>query len=262
MTWRKNKLKEILARGEVALGTCIYTFSPALVELAGHCGLDFCRIDNEHAWRQDESAEHLMRAAYVGGIVPLLRIDRDNPYLVRKALEVGAGGIIIPHVNTAREVEEVVQAAKFPPKGHRGYGGLCWSGKWGADAGPEWVRWSDEETMVLVMIEDYRALENLDAIMAVEGLDAVQFGPADFSFSIGVPGQTSHPKVIDALKKIVESARKHGKAVCFGVGYPWAENARKYIEMGCQLIEFGHDVTILQNIWKKTLAEVRGPGKG
>ena len=94
-----------------------------------------------------------MRAAYVGGIVPLLRIDRDNPYLVRKALEVGAGGIIIPHVNTAKEVEEIVQAAKFPPKGHRGYGGLCWSGKWGADAGPEWVRWSDEETLVLIMID-------------------------------------------------------------------------------------------------------------
>jgi 2-keto-3-deoxy-L-rhamnonate aldolase RhmA len=112
--------------------------------------------------------------------------------------------------------------------------------------------------MVLIMIEDYRALENLDAIMSVEGLDAVQFGPADFSFSIGVPGQTSHPKVIDALKKIIESARKHGKAVCFGVGYPWAENAQKFIEMGCQLIEFGHDVSILQNIWKKTLADVRG----
>jgi 4-hydroxy-2-oxoheptanedioate aldolase len=63
MAWKKNKLKEILARGEVALGTCVYTFSPALVELAGHCGLDFCRIDNEHAWRQDESVENIMRAA-------------------------------------------------------------------------------------------------------------------------------------------------------------------------------------------------------
>jgi 2-keto-3-deoxy-L-rhamnonate aldolase RhmA len=188
MSWGKNKLKEILGRGEVALGTCISTFSPAL------------------------------------------------------------------------EVEEVVEAAKFPPQGHRGYGGLCWSGKWGVDAGPEWVRWSDEETLVLVMIEDDRALKNLDGIMSVDGLDAVQFGPADYSFSIGVPGQTSHPRVMDALKKIIEVAKKHRKAVCMGVGFPWVENARKFIEMGCQLIEFGHDVTILQNIWKRTLAEVRGKG--
>ncbi|MCX5906182.1 MAG: aldolase/citrate lyase family protein [Deltaproteobacteria bacterium] len=256
MPWGKNKLKEILARGEVALGTCCYTFSPAVVELAGHCGLDFVRIDNEHAWRQDESVENLMRAAHVGGIVPILRIDRENPYLVRKALEVGAGGIIVPHVNTAQEVEEIVAAAKFPPKGDRGYGGLCWSGKWGADAGPEWVKWSDEETMVWVMIEDYRALDNLEAIFSVPGLDAVLFGPADYSFSVGVPTQTSHPKVMDGLKKTLEVATKHGIPVCIGVGFPWAENAKKYIDLGCRLIELGHDVTILQSMWKRTLSEI------
>ena len=261
MPWGKNRLKEILARGEVALGTCCYTFSPAIVELAGHCGLDFIRIDNEHAWRQDESVEHLMRAAYVAGIVPILRIDRDDPYLVRKALEVGAGGIIVPHVNTAREVEEIVQAARFPPRGHRGYGGLCFSGKWGADAGPDWVKWSDQETMVWVMIEDWRALENLDAIFSVPGLDAVLFGPADYSFSAGVPGQTSHPKVMEGLERTLEAAKRHGKPVCIGVGSPWAENAKKFIDLGCQMIELGHDVTILQSVWKKTLADIGRPAK-
>ena len=157
----KNKLREKINSGEIALGTCLYSFSPGLIELAGFCGLDFCRVDNEHAWRQDESAENLMRGATLAGIVPLLRIDRDDPYLVRKALEIGAGGVIVPHVCSRKDVEEIVQAAKFPPEGKRGYGGLCFSGKWGVDAGEEWMRWSNEETLVIPMIEDVKALGSI-----------------------------------------------------------------------------------------------------
>ncbi len=254
MKWRgeKTNLKKSCLNG-----TCISTLSPIVTEIAGYCGLDFCRIENEHAWRQDESIENVMRAAYVGGIVPLIRIDRGNPYLIRKALEIGAGGVIIPHVNTGREVEEIVRAAKFPPKGDRGFSALCMSGKWGTESGLEWAKWSDQETMVMVMIEDYRALENLEEIMSTDGLDAVVFGPNDYAFSLGIPGQKSHPKVIDGLKKIIESAKKHGKVVKVSVGLPYEENARKFIEMGCQIIELDHDVTILKNVWKTTLAELR-----
>ncbi len=82
---RPHRLKETIHRGETALGTCLYSFSPALIELAGFCGLDFCRIDNEHAWRQDQSTEEVLRGGLLAGLVPLLRVDRDNPYLIRKA---------------------------------------------------------------------------------------------------------------------------------------------------------------------------------
>jgi 4-hydroxy-2-oxoheptanedioate aldolase len=80
MELKKNSLKAKIKQGEIALGTALYSFSPAIMEVAGFSGLDFCRIDNEHAWRQDESAEHVIRAALVSGICPLLRVDRDNPY--------------------------------------------------------------------------------------------------------------------------------------------------------------------------------------
>src|SRR5512139_1057608 len=169
MEFKKNSLREKINGGGVALGTAIYSFSPAIVELAGFTGLDFCRIDNEHAWRQDESAENVIRAATLSGIVPLLRIDRDDPYLVRKALEIGAGGVIVPHVCSRAEVEEIVAAAKFPPVGHRGYGGLCLSGKWGVDAGVGWMEWSNRETLVIPMVEDLKALENIDEIMSTPG---------------------------------------------------------------------------------------------
>ena len=260
MELKKNRLKEKIRRGEIALGTALYSFSPAVVELAGFIGLDFCRIDNEHAWRQDESAENVLRGAILSGIVPLLRVDRDNPYLVRKALEAGAGGVIIPHAHDRKDVEAMVKAAKFPPLGKRGYGGLCFSGQWGVHAGVEWLEWSNTETLVIPMIEDVSAIPNLDEILSTEGVDGVFFGPADFSISAGVPLQTGHEKVINALRKTIESADKYGKFVIFTAGFPQWETVRKVRELGVKAIELGHDVTILRAVWSKTIHELEENG--
>ena len=257
MQRRKNKLKEIIEGGEVALGTCVYSFSPAVVELAGFSGLDFCRIDNEHAWRQDESAENLLRAGFCADIVPLLRIDKDNPYLVRKALEAGAGGVIVPHVNTPQQAATIVDAAKFPPRGSRGYGGICFSGKWGADGGVEWMEWSNRETLVIPMIEDVSAIPYLDGILGVDGVDGVFFGPADFSISAGVPLQVEHQRVQDALKRTIDAALNHRKFVIYGVKYPYWETALAAKEMGVNAVEIGHDLSILGTIWKKTVQGFR-----
>ena len=257
MRWQRNKLRKIIEEGEIALGTGMYSFSPALVDVAGFCGLDFCRIDTEHAWRQDGTLEHMMRAAAISDIVALPRVDR-NPDLIRKVLEVGAGGLIVPHILNAEEVAGVVRAAKFPPQGNRGFGSLCFSGRWGTRSGTEWIKWSNEETMVGVMIEDYRAVEKIDEIMSVDGLDFVLFGQSDYSVSLGIPLQTMHPKVMEGLKKTIRAAETHGKYVMKGVGFPWVKNAKKFIEMGCQLIEIGHDITLLSSMWKKLGQKIKG----
>ena len=107
MQWKKNKLKRILEEGKIAVGTAFYSFSPALVETAGYCGLDFCRIDNEHAWRQDETLEHMLRAAAISDIVALPRVD-GTPELIRKVLEAGAWGFVAPHVVTEADVAKIV----------------------------------------------------------------------------------------------------------------------------------------------------------
>ncbi len=255
--WEKNRLKEILEAGELAVGSCVYSNSAALVELMGYCGLDFCRIDNEHSWLRDQSMESMVRAATISGIVPLLRIDRDDPNVIRKALEIGAGAIVIPHILTAEEAEDIVRKAKFPPRGDRGIGSLCFSGRWGTANTLEWIKWSDEEQMVGVMIEDYRTMEQIDEIMAVEGLDYVLFGASDYAISIGLPGQGGHPKVMEALKETIRAADRHGKYVCKGVGYPWVENAKKMVELGCHMIEMGHDASILRTIWSKKGEDIR-----
>lgn len=255
---KSNPVKKKLQDGKVVFGSCIYSFSPNIMEIAGYCGLDFCRIDNEHAWRQDQILEHLMRAAEISDILPLPRVDKDNPYLIRKVLEIGAGGFIIPDIKDEQEVRAIVRAAKFPPLGERGYSPLCFSGNYAISNPSQWVKWSNEQTLVGVMIETPQAMENLNKIMAVKGLDFVLFGPGDYSIRIGLDEPNkNHPKVKDAIQRTVSAAKKNDKYVMIGVGYPWEEEAQKYIKMGCQMIELGHDYTILSTMWRKMLGKIK-----
>lgn len=249
MTGTKNRLKQILGGGRVAFGTVLYAFSPALVEVAGLAGLSWCRIDNEHTWRQDHHTESLLRAAANVGVTALLRVDKGDLNLVRKGLEAGAGGIIVPHISSAREAREIVRAAKFPPLGDRGYGSLCFSGGWGLRGGVDWMTWSNEETLVIPMIEDVEAVRNVEAIIGVDGVDGVLFGGSDYSVSLGLPPQPDHPDVVEGLRKTVEAADEVGKFVLCTAGHPWIEDAGRLINLGVKGIELGHDVSILGKVW-------------
>lgn len=241
-----NRVRHKLRAGARVVGTAIYSASPNMVEAVGRSGIDFIRIDTEHGWRQDDSLDNMIRAANYTGITAIVRVDRDDANLVRKALELGAGGIVVPHVYTADYAREVVASAKFPPRGVRGFGNLCSSGAWGAVPAAEWVSWSDSEPVIGVMIESVQAMDEIEAIMAIDGLDFALFGPADYSLSLGLGApQTEHPKVQEGLDRTIAAARKAGKHVMFGVGYDEAK-AKAYVERGVSMIEIGHDVAIVQ----------------
>jgi 4-hydroxy-2-oxoheptanedioate aldolase len=253
-----NKLKEVLEKGEVALGTAVFTNNPAVVEIAGYSGLDFVRLDNEYSWRRDESMEHMIRAATIAEITPILRIDKGDHYLVSKALEIGAGGVLVPDIRTKDEVEELIKAAKFPSKGARGYSNACFSAQWGKRGGEDWIQWSGKEQLVGIMVENEEVMSKLDEIVSMEGLDFVEFGPSDYSLSIGLPGpQKNHPKVQDALKQTVEVAHKYGKPVAVVTGPPLEEEVKKYIDLGCKMIEIGSDVVVLRSIWNAVSNKMR-----
>lgn len=253
----RNRLREKLQDQQVVLGSVIYSWSPNVMEVAGYAELDFMRIDNEHAWRQDSSAEELMRAAELVGVAAIMRVDRDNPYLIRKALEIGAAGIIVPDIHSVEEAEAVVKAAKFPPRGTRGYSGNCRSGWWGGGAGPAWIEWSDGEPMIGVMIEHVSVMDQVDDVLAIEGLDFVLFGPADYSMSLGLGKPSKNDEQVqDALKRTIAAAQKSGKHVMFGVGTSLEEICR-YLDMGVTMLEVGNDLGILRSFWNERVEAIR-----
>lgn len=259
MIRKPNKLRSKLRKSELVVGSALHSWSPNVMEVAGYAGLDFMRIDGEHSWRRDFTAENLIRAAAIADIVAMLRVDRDNPYLVRKALEIGAGAVLVPNINTPEQARQVVAAAKFPPKGIRGYCGDCFSAYWGTRAGKEWVRWSDTEPMIGIMIEHVSAMQHLDEILAVEGLDYVYWGAADYSMSIGLGGpQRYNKEVLKALEKLIATADRAG----IPVGLPTEEeNIERYCSMGVKIIEVHSDLLSLHELWTKQAGAVRGLGK-
>lgn len=255
---RGNRLRQILAEGKVAVGTCVDSYSPAAIEVVGYSGLDWVRVCNEYSWRRDESMEHMMRAAALVGITAMIRVEKGDPYLISKAFQCGAGAILVSDIASYEEALAVVKASKFPPKGHRGYSGFSFAGHWGADSGKDWVEWCDQELLVGVMIENEQVVSQVEKVMAIEGLDYGFFGPADYSMSIGLrSSQKDHPKVLDAIKRTVEAAAKYKKAVGIGIGEPYEAEAKKYIDMGLRIIEVGHELGILRSVYKKAGEGIR-----
>ena len=239
---KPNKVRQKLDAGHCAIGSAIYSCSPNMVEAAGYAGIDFLRIDTEHSWRRDGSLENMIRAATITDVVPIVRVDRDDPYVIRKALEIGAGGIVVPHVQSVADAEAIVSAAKFPPRGKRGFALLCQSGEWGARNGREWREWSDAEPLVGVMVESVGAVEVIDDIMAIDGVDFALFGPADYAIGLGLGEPDSrHPDVQDGLRRTIAAAKKSGKHVMYGVGTD-NDEAKKAAAMGVTMLEFAHDV--------------------
>lgn len=253
-----NRLREKLEQGNRVIGTCAYSFSPDIVQLAGYCGMDFCRVDNEHAWRRDSALENMIRAGHVAGTAVMARVDRDNPYLIRKVLELGADAILVPQIENQGQVEKVLQAAKFPPLGSRGFGNLNQSGRYGIVDPAEWIRWSNSQPMIGVMVETKTAVKDIDSIVSVPGLDFVTIGAADLSISLGLDKpDPRHEDVVNCIHSIVKSANEHQVSVMIGVGAPWVDHAQKCFEIGIDMVEIGHDYTVLQSIWSDAASRLK-----
>jgi len=253
----RGKLRSALREKRVAFGTGIYTYSPALVEIAGYTGFDYVFIDTEHTAVDWQTLESLVRAADVSGASSLIRVQENNEALIRKALEIGADGIIVPHVNTAEDAKRAVEYAKFPPQGVRGAAGLVRSAGYAVSDWPKYIEASNRETLVIVMAEEPEAVENMREIVSVKGVDIISFGPADYSITSGLAGRTDHPKVLEALERIVAEAKRKGLTVMSPVSQPYAERTKTLIEKGVRVLTLGHDISILAPRWKEILAEAK-----
>ena len=208
-----NKAKQALVTGKPVLQASLYSYSPAIVETFGYAGIEVLFIDAEHTPVNWETLENLCRACECTGITPQIRVDKQYPGYpsnIRKAMEIGAGIILVPHINNKAEAEAVVRAAKLghqykygDPPGDQlsGWGGISRSKRFNVMGAAEWVELRDKNVLVAIQIEEERALKKIDEISSVEGIDMITMGPADYANNLGLPGQNIHPKVVDAAKK-------------------------------------------------------------
>lgn len=238
-----NRIKQAVQQGRTAYGVYITQPAPGLVEVAAQAGLDFIRVDVSHAILNPETVASLFTAAYASGITPTVRVAND-PVQIVSVLEQGAMGLTIPDVESVDQAQAVVQAARYTPRGAREM-----SRPLRTIAAPSraYFDWADRELIVSVQIESLAGLEQLEQIVAVEGLDMVQSGRNDLAAALGVPGQANHPSVLEAEERIVEAAWKANKWVSlhFPPGPDSVERAREWARRGAQCITIGFDAPLL-----------------
>lgn len=229
-----TRLKETLRRGDIAYGTFCALKDPAVVELLGYVGYDFAVIDLEHSSLDLSTMEHFIRAAQVGGISSVVRTPQMDFATILRAVEAGADAIMVPHVASREMAEKVVATAKYPPVGMRGIDGSTRVARYGSVKMADHMKVQNERLLVIGMIEDREAVEQIDDIVRTPGLDLLFVGASDLSCSYGLPTQVTHPTVRAALQKILSSANEAGVKV--GIPGFDPQQAKDLAEMGYSFI--------------------------
>ncbi len=247
-------LKERMKNGPV-FGFCLFTGALGVVEAVGNWGYDFVYLDVEHtSIGVGPDLEKQIMAARLAGIPAVVRLTGTNEVDIRKTLEMGAEGVVIPHIRTADEAREVVRAAKFPPLGRRGAESAVRSAGFAGPGftWPAYLEKSNAESLVIPMAEDYEFADNVDEILAVDGIDAINFGPIDYSLSANLPiGYTiDDPSLKAAYEKIESRARAKNIGMMCPVVPPTEEHMRAMIAKGVTMLILGNDMFHLQSAFK------------
>jgi 2-keto-3-deoxy-L-rhamnonate aldolase RhmA len=253
---RSNQVKRALQQGQVQIGTWVTTLrSPQLPQILRSAGFDFIYIDMEHSDFSIETVGDLCSAALAHGLVPVVRPPAKEPHLLTRPLEVGAMGLLLPHVDTAQEAQAAVRAVKFPPMGERGYNVRTVHTAYLAVDPRTYARAVNEETLLIVQIESRRGVRNLDAILAIDGVDGAVIGRGDLSTDLGVMGEWDHPEVIRGVETMIRACRRHKKIP--GLLVPDVRAAEYWIGKGIRLVPYSNEVTLLMGAAAADLKAIR-----
>ncbi len=252
----KNPVKRALLKREVTLGTWIQTGSTAVAEVFANAGFDWIAADIEHTDIELQTYSAIARGMYGRGmygrgVVPIARVRENDTLAIRQVLDTGAQGVIVPLVNSAKDAKKAVKAAKYPPEGVRGFA-FCRANDWGVNF-ESYVKTANDNVAVVVMIESREAVENIDEILQVEGVDGVFIGPYDMSGSYGIVGQTSHKIIREACIKVSAACERHGKSAGIHVVLPVDDAVKNAVEEGFTFIALGIDVVFLDQSAKRAI---------
>jgi 4-hydroxy-2-oxoheptanedioate aldolase len=237
-----NWVREKLRAGQPTIGCFLGLGSPNVAELMAHAGFDWLVIETEHNGLDSAEIQHMLMAINATATIPIVRVPSANPVYIQRALDLGALGILVPLVRTAAEAEAIVRATRFPPLGTRSWGPLRAS-HYTLD-NRDYRDRANDNILVSLILETSEALENLEDIVSVAGVDAICLGPADLSFALGVDFLTGpHPVVEAAIERMLSVCRAHG--VACGLGDSSPEALRSWRDRGCTFLTYGPDYALL-----------------
>lgn len=241
---RLSVVKAKLARDEPVLVVNLHFTDSSLYEMTSLLGFDCIWMDLEHHGYSVETAAQLMRASRVGNTDIVARPAKGEFMRMSRLLEMGATGIMYPRCESASEAAEVVKWCKFAPQGRRGADGANADMPYLSMPLHEYIRVANEQTFVVVQIEDAEALSHVEEIAAVPGVDVLFFGPGDFSILGGFPGQWDHPQLLQATQRIAQAARRagiHWGMPCFSL-----EHGRQLLDLGARFLAHGADIVLVK----------------
>lgn len=243
--FRKSIVKQKLAAGEKVFATKIGFNDPNLVEMVALMGFDAIWLCNEYRPINPSTLEEMVRAARAGGADSIVRIGRNCHDIIPHVLSMGANGIMVPRIQTAKQAKKVIDRIKFPPQGKRDFEHIGGDADFGLMPALDYLRESNDESIVILQIEDRKGMKNLDEIAAVEGIDVLFFGPGDYTLDLGIPCQPKHPKVLHAIEQVVQVCEECGIACATPAINP--EHAKVLLDLGVRMLADGSDWSVLVN---------------
>ncbi len=237
--------------------SCRLTRTTDIAPMLRDAGYDWMFLDLEHGPLSFDQITQLALAGVEAGVTPLVRMADASPGPIHRVLSNGAMGVIVPHVDTPETAASVARQCRFPPLGERSVPGLVPQLGYTPLSFAEAAKRLDPITLCAVMIESAEAVDAVDEIAAVEGVDILFVGASDLTFQLGVPSVYDDPQVVRAMEKVAAAARKHGKVAGFG-GVANAEMAQRYIGLGMHFVLAGNDVTMFMGGARARLAALGG----
>lgn len=249
----ESALKKALLEGRPVVGATLTIPNVDTALTLANAGFDFLWIEMEHAPITLESLRAILLATRGTRAVPITRVPANEVWLAKRVLDEGSLGVVFPFTSTRELAERAVASCRYPPLGDRGFGPAFALSRYGMGA-PEYVRFANENVVVVVIIERKEAVDNIESIASVPGIGVLFVGVNDLSFSLGVGGRTTDPLVEQALAKVLEAGRRHGIPVGYPTGNPTEINRR--IAQGFRFFQASSDVGLLAGAARDMLSKV------
>ncbi len=249
------KLKKLLKEGKVTFGTWVSIPHVDVIEALATLPFDWLLFDMEHGPLDISILETLIVGVKGTEVTPFVRVPWNDKVMIKRVLDIGFKGVMVPWVNSREEAEYVVKSSRYPPRGFRGFGPRR-AVMYGAESDLEYYkRFENEELVIAVQIESEDAVKNVEEIANVDGVDILFIGPADLSISLGIPLQYEHPKLSEAMQKVLNACKKYDKTP--GIQAFNLEQAKKYYSMGFRFLGLMSDIAMLRKAYISVLAEFK-----